>query len=113
MTLTEWITLYESRAEPFIPLPNFLTYFSPDKGFFLWKVTGDAFEIDHTCTSDAHHMNKIANEMAKIRGCRLIRTATFRDPAAYMRFMKCVPNLSLSGIRPNGKFYWVMERLVK
>lgn len=112
MTLDEWIKKYEQEAEEFIKLPGFLTYYEPDKGFFCWAVVGDAFEIDHTCTNDGKWAYNTAYAMAKKRRCKILRTATFRDPAAYMRLFKCTPNLAISGIKPNGKFYWIFEKEV-
>lgn len=110
MKLSDWVAKYEKKAEKLITLPGFQCYYETDKGFFYWKVFGDVFEIDHTCTNDVMYFIKVANDMAKKRGCKLMRTATFRDPAAYMRLTKNKPNISLSGIRPNGKFYWIFER---
>jgi hypothetical protein len=112
MTFDEWKAKYEQKAEKLIVIPGFQCYFEPDKGFFYWHQFGDVFEIDHTCTDDFRHMVQVANNMAKERGCKIMRTATFRNPAVYMRFMKATPNLSLSGIRPNGKMYWIFEKVV-
>lgn len=110
MTLDEWIKKYEQKSEEFHLLPGFVIYFEPDKGFFCWHVWRDVFEVDHTCTNDVMHMFDVANTMAKKRGCSLMRTATKRDPAAYMRLTKAKINVPLSGIRPNGEFYWVFEK---
>lgn len=113
MELYDWVKKYEDKAEKLIILPGFSIYFEPDKGFFYWKVANGVFEVDHTCTNDVHYFFEVANEMAKKRGCKLMRTATFRDPTAYMRLTKATPNFAYSGIRPNGKFYWIFERLVE
>jgi hypothetical protein len=51
-------------------------------------------------------------KMAKARGCKILRTATYRNPSAYMRLTKATPNLALSGIRANGKMYWIFEKVV-
>ena len=110
MKLQQWITKYEQEAEEFNLLPGFSIYFEPDKGFFCWHVFGGILEIDHTCTNDIQFMNNAANKIAKEHHCRILRTATFRNPAAYMRLQKVKLNLPLSGLRPNGKFYWIFER---
>jgi hypothetical protein len=52
-------------------------------------------------------------KMAKERGCKILRTATYRNPVAYMRLTKATPNIALSGIRPNGKFYWIFDKNVQ
>jgi hypothetical protein len=113
MKLEDWIAKYEQEAEKLIILPGFSCYYEPDKGFFYWHVWQNVFEVDHTCTNDIAHMFQVANDMAKLRGCTLMRTATKRDPVAYMRLTKAKPNLTFSGIRPNGRFYWVFERQVQ
>jgi len=112
MKIEEWIAKYEKEAEKFELLPGFSIYFESDKGFFCWGTRQGVFEVDHCCTTDAKYMNDKANDMAKEMHCHTLRTATSRKPATYMRFMKCTPNLSLSGIRPNKKMYWVFERKV-
>lgn len=112
MTLQEWKSKYEKEAEEFILLPGFTIYYEPDKGFFCWKKTGDYFEIDHTCTNNIRYIFNVMNDIAKNIGCKIIITSTKHDPAAFMRLLKCTPNIELSGIRPNGHMYWVMERRV-
>jgi hypothetical protein len=112
ITLQDWITKYEQEAEKLIIIPGFQCHYEPDKGFFYWAVVGDVFEIDHTCTNDITWAHDTAMQMAKVRLCRLLRTATHRNPAAYMRLTKGTPNLQFSGIRPNGKFYWVFDKIV-
>lgn len=112
MTLQQWINKYERKAESYVVIPGFSLYFEPNKGFFLYAKIGDAFEIDATCTNDIHHFADVANKMAKQRGCRFIRTQTFHDPAAYMRLTKADINISLSGVRSNGRMYWVFEKKV-
>lgn len=112
MTLYYWITKYEQKAEKFILLPGFTLYCNPEKGFFCWRVFGDVLEIDHTCTNDHKWAEREAALIAKKHHCKLIRTQTFRDPASYMRLTKAKINISLSGIRPNRKMYWVFEKEV-
>jgi len=112
MELNKWIEKYERKAEEFIVLPGFSLYFEPDKGFFLYAKIGNVFEVDATCTNDIHCFFDIANRMAKERGCTFMRTQTLHDPAAYMRLTKADINIALSGIRSNGKMYWVFERRV-
>lgn len=112
MQLNDWIKKYEKKAEKFKVLPGFSIYYEPDKGFFCWKVIGNVFEVDHTCTNDVQHFYKVANDMAKEQGCILMRTQTFHNPSAYMRLSKARLNLELSGVRPNGKMYWVFEKEV-
>jgi hypothetical protein len=112
MTLQDWITKYEQEAEEFILLPGFSIYYRPEKGFFCWRIWRDVFEIDHTCTIDIKWADDKISELAKQHNCTILRTATFRDPAAYMRFRKATPNIAMSGLRPNNKFYWVFERKV-
>jgi hypothetical protein len=111
-TLDDWITKYEQEAEKLIILPGFSCYYEPDKGFFYWHVWQNVFEVDHTCINDYKWLLDKLIKMAKVRGCTLLRTATKHDPAAFMRLFKGTPNITLSGIRPNGVFYWVIERKV-
>lgn len=110
MTLDEWITKYEDKAEKYIRLPGFHLYFEPDKGFFLWRVIGDVFEVEDCCTNDFRYFTEVSNSIAKGYGCRTMRTCNTRNPVAFWR-MYGYPsiNWSLSGIRPNGKFYMVYE----
>ena len=112
MTLQQWITKYEQKSEKFILLPGFTIFYNPERGFFCWRVFENVFEIDHTCTNDIYYCYQTANDLAKKHHCQLIRTQTFRDPASYMRLTKSKINLSLSGIRPNEKMYWVFEKEV-
>lgn len=112
MKMKDWIKKYEEKAEKFKMLSGFFIYFDPKKGFFCWKVTNDVFEIDHACTNNYKWLLNTLNDMAKERNCRLLRTATKHDPAAFMRLFKGKVNLELSEIYPNGIFYWVFERMV-
>jgi hypothetical protein len=108
-TLEDWVKKYEKKAEPFELKQGFSLYFNKRRGFFCYRAVGGVFEIDHTCTNNVKEIFQIANIMAKERSCNMVRTATYRDPAAYLRLLKGKINLSLSGLRPNGKFYWVFE----
>jgi hypothetical protein len=110
--LAAWRKKYEEKAEKLIILPGFQLYYKPDKGFFYWAKTGHALEIDHTCTNDFKWAEQKAAELAREHNCSILRTSTHRDPAAYTRLTKAKINLSLSGIRPNGKFYWVFEKSI-
>lgn len=112
MNLKKWIDKYEKEAEEFNLLPGFSIYFKPGKGFFCWKLFGSIIEIDHTCTNDIKDIDNTIVQIAKENDCKIIRTSTARNPAAYMRLTKATPNIALSGIRPNGKFYWIFERKV-
>ena len=112
MKLSEWITKYEEKAEKFELLPGFSIYYEPDKGFFCWNVWRDVFEIDHCCTNDIKWADSKCVELAKQHHCKILRTAVKRDPSAYMRMTKATPNITLSGVRPNGEFYWIFERTV-
>ena len=113
MTLPEYIHRYEARAERFSLLPTFQIHFESEQGFFCWAKFGPVFEVDHVCTNNARYFYDVANEMAKVRGCVTLRTQTFHNPASFMRLLKCTPNLTLSGVRPNGRMYWTMEKKVK
>lgn len=112
MKLKEWIAKYEQEAEEFILLPGFSIYYEPEKGFFCWRVFGNIFEVDHTCTNDGKWAYNTVNEVAKLFGCKFIRTATKRNPRAYKRLFKGSINFALSGIRPNGEMYWIFEKKV-
>ncbi len=112
MELMDWIKKYEKKAERFAVPNGFALFFEPDKGFFLYKVQGDVFHIDATCTNDFHYMLRTVNAMAKARGCTLLVTQTHRDPVAYMRLSKAQINYHLSGIRSNGLFYYVFVKEV-
>lgn len=112
MTLQQWITKYEQEAEAFNLLPGFSIYYEPDKGFFCWHKFKNIFEIDHTCTSDIMWAHDTCMNMAKEQHCTVLRTATKRPPAVYMRKTKAKLNLPLSGLRPNGDFYWIFDKEV-
>lgn len=111
-TLDEWIAQYEKKAEKFILLPGFKIYYKPDKGFFCWAKVGNVLEIDHSCTNNVNWAENCAITLAKQLGCILLRTATFHDPAAYMRLTKAKINLAESHVRANGKMYWIFEKEV-
>jgi hypothetical protein len=49
---------------------------------------------------------------AREMNCIKLRTQTLHDPAAYMRLTGAKPRIDLSGVRNNGKFYWVFEKEV-
>ncbi len=113
MTREEWIKKYEAKAEKFNLLPGFSIYFEPDKGFFCWHVWRDVLEVDHTCTNDIMYMVGVANNIAKMYKCNLMRTCTCRDPVAYAKLNKGSQiNLPLSCVKANGKMYWTFEREV-
>jgi hypothetical protein len=113
ITLAQWIKKYEEKAEEYKLLPGFTVYYDPDKGFFCWRAWQDVFEVDHSCTNDYRYFNEVANNIAKMYRCNIMRTATYRDPVAYWRLQRGSGiNFALSGIRPNGKFYWVFEKEV-
>lgn len=112
MTLQQWITKYEQEAEEFNLLPGFSIYYEPDKGFFCWHVFGGILEIDHACTSDHSWLMDKLMQMAKENHCKILRTATKHNPASFMRLFKGRLNLSISGLRSNGLFYWIFEREV-
>lgn len=112
MTLQQWIIKYEQEAEEFNLLPGFSIYYEPDKGFFCWHKFKHIFEIDHTCTNDIMWAHNACMKLAKEQNCTLLRTATTRNPAVYMRVTKAKPNLPLSGLRANGEFYWIFDKEV-
>lgn len=114
MTKEQWIDKYENKAEKFKLLPGFAMYFEPDKGFFCWAVINGIFEVDHSCINDIRYMDTVGNNIAKMYGCKLMRTAVFRDPIAYLRLYKGSRlNWPLSRVRANGLMYWIMEKEVK
>ncbi len=112
MTLIEWIKKYEKEAEPFKLLDGFKIYFEPSKGFFCWRIKNNIFEIDHTCTNDIRYFDMLTSKLAQKNKCALCRTMSMRNPASYVRITKTHLNLKLSGIRPNGYWYWVFEKEV-
>ncbi|WP_110953040.1 hypothetical protein [Anaerosinus massiliensis] len=112
MTLDDWIKRYEKKAEKFSLIPGFSIYYEPDKGFFCYKITGNVFEVDHTCTNDVKHLVTVAQYKAKKHNCKVIVTQTLHDPAVFMRLLKWNIRIDLSGIRDNGKMYWVFEKEV-
>ena len=110
MTLEDWIKKYEAKTEPFFIPEGFSCWFEPDKGFFLWKKTGEAFEVDACCTNDIKFLLKRMNAMARRINCKILITQTLHNPKAFARLMKAQVNLSLSGIRDNGRMYWVFMK---
>jgi hypothetical protein len=108
-SLQDWIRIYNKKAEPFKLEPGFLIDFLPDKGFMCWRVVGPIYEIDHLCTNDVKFFIGRMTAQAKELGCVKLRTQTLHDPAAFMRMTKAMPRFDLSGIRSNGKMYWVFE----
>lgn len=111
MTLNEWIAKYEQRTGeyPYIE-PGYQVVFDEEQGFFYWRKNGDVFEVGHVCChNNRSWWREKAIEAARQAGCTLFRTYTNRDPAAYMRLQKCKLNPTLSGVKPNGVFYWCME----
>jgi hypothetical protein len=101
MTLQQWITKYEQEAEEFDLLPGFSVYYEPDKGFFCWHKFNHIMWAHNSCM-----------KLAKEQGCTILRTATKRPPAVYMRKTKAKLNLPLSGLRVNGEFYWIFDKEV-
>jgi hypothetical protein len=113
MTLDEWIQRYVDKTGdyPYIR-EGFQVVFQEEYGFFYWRVDGDVFEVDHVCTDNRLWWREKAVEAAKELGCRIFRTHTHRNPAAYQRLMGCKENKELSRVWPNGKFYYCMEMQV-
>ncbi|WP_196592416.1 hypothetical protein [Pectinatus frisingensis] len=109
MQLRDWIKKYAKEAEPFNLADGFKIHFEQDKGFICYRVKDDIFEIDHTCTTDIRYFRDMSFRLTKELGCHTLRVMTMRNPASYVRVTKTHLNLKLSGIRPNGKWYWVFE----
>ncbi len=104
---------YEKKAEPFDLLPGYEIYFEPGMGFFCYGIEdGDKLCVDHCNAKDMDYLHAKAKEIAKERGCQYVMTQTFRSPRSYLRKTRSHLDLTLSGYRPNGKFYWVfIERI--
>ena len=81
-------------------------FFRRDKGFMFYAVRGDVFHIDHTSTTDISFMHEQARIMAKEARCSSMETETSRNPAAYARLTHSLLDLSKSGVKADGYFYW-------
>ena len=112
MELDQWIKKYEAKTEPFFIPDGFSLWFEPDKGFFLWRKIDKAFCIDAFCTNDIRYLQQKANDIGKFMGCTFLSTQTLHNPAAFRRLTKADLNLALSGVRSNGRMYWVFEKTI-
>ena len=117
MTEKEWIDRYSDKAETFYIDPEYTKIFKEDKGFLYYKITEDNGErvlhFGHTCTNDMAWWDKRMTEFAKENDCARMKTITMRSPRAYIRMTGAHLVLKDSGFRPNGLFYWAMEREVR
>ena len=110
MTIEQWIQKYEKRAEKFDVPPGYKIFYDTDKGFMLWRVYDEAIEIDHCCTNDINYMIRVAEQKARENGVNLIRTMTYKNPAAYLRLTKSHLDIGRSHVLANGLFYWCFEK---
>jgi hypothetical protein len=114
MTRTEWIEKYQKKAETFYEDPDFKEIYVPDKGFMCYKFDDDGtLHLGHTCTNDMEYWRKVAYDLARKQGNGRIKTITMRNPAAYIKMTGTHLDLSDSGYRPNGIWYWAMERMAE
>ena len=112
MTKSEWIKKYEDKAEPYYELEpeGYTELFDPEKGYLYYKIEGNCITIGHCCTNDMYYWEKRVQEIANKYGCTTIKTITMRNPRAYIRMTGAHLDLINSGYRPNGLWYWAMER---
>ena len=106
-TFQEWASYYERRAEPLEVPPGFSLLFEPENGFMYYRIEGDAVLVDHTATHDMDYWHERARKIARANGCHYVVTQTLRCPKAYARKSKAHLDLPRSGVRANGRFYWV------
>ena len=114
MTFEQWRERYiayfrkqsHGQVQDFCLDDDLKLFFLPEKGFMYYAVRGDVFHIDHTSTTDIAFMHEQARIMAKAAGCRSMETETSRNPAAYARLTHSLLDLSKSGVKPDGYFYW-------
>ena len=113
MTFEEYVKIYEKKAEPYTLEPGYTLYFDENHGFITYKKMKDTLLVDHCCSiNDLPWMIKKAQEIAKEQGCIYLATQTCRSARAYIRrgapsvMKEWHLDLSLSGYRKNGKFYW-------
>lgn len=107
MTFQEWASYYERRAEPLEKPPGYSLLFEPENGFMYYRIEGDAVLVDHTATHDMDYWHERARKIARANGKRYVVTQTIRCPKAYARKSKAHLDLLRSGVRANGRFYWV------
>jgi len=108
MTLRDYIRAYEAKTEPFVLEEDYTLLYAPHKGFITYKVAGDALILDHCCTvNDIHWIQRKGREVAREHHCRWLVTQTMRSPRAFLRQTHAHLDLTLSGYRPNGIWYWV------
>ena len=110
MTIEQWIQKYEKSAEKFDVPPGYKIFYDTDKGFMLWRMHDGAIEIDHCCTNDINYMIRVAEQKARENGVNLIRTMTYKNPAAYLRLTKSHLDIGRSRVLANGLFYWCFEK---
>lgn len=112
MTMSAWIKKYEAKAEPYHKARGYTLRFDADNGFFLWRVFGDVLDISHTSTRDIRWMMRTAEVIAREHGCKMLRTRTLHNPAAFVRLTGAFLDLNLSYVYPNGIFYWTVDKEV-
>lgn len=114
MTFEQWRERYiayfrkqsHGQVQDFCLDDDLKLFFLPEKGFMYYAVRGDIFHIDHTSTMDIAFMHEQARIMAKEAGCSSMETETSRNPAAYARLTHSLLDLSKSGVKADGYFYW-------
>ena len=103
----------ERQKKPLVPNEDCGLFLSQDKGYCYFKIYLDVLEIHDTETNDWLYWNEIMMEIAQVFGCRVLRTWTTRNPAAYHRLTKAIINPLLSGIDEENHYKWCFEKDVK
>ena len=108
--MNDWLKIYEKKAEEYYDAPDYVKITDPEKGFLCYKIKDRVLYLGHTCTNDMSFFERKVIKIAKAEHCKKIKTITMRNPRAYIRMTHGHLILSESGYRPNGLWYWSMER---
>ena len=119
MTLSEWIALYERKAEPYVESERFQLHFDEGHGFVQWtKLDGDVLFMGACCSNDIRWAYGWVKAKAKELGCRTLATMTCRNPRAFLRRAYAIGSnahidLPRSGWLDNGRWYWFLTEAVR
>lgn len=112
-TLQEWEKKYAAKTgETAVLAQDYQLAFDEEHGFVMWKNNGKYFDIDHVSTDNLEGWLIKLAPLASSLDCATFRALTRRNPAAFMRLLKCKVNPALSMTRRNGNFYWAIEKNV-
>ena len=118
MELSEWVSRYEEKAEPYNEESIYKLHFDQDQGFIRWAKVGDVLLMGACCAESMRWVHDWCMAKAKELGCKTLATHTKRNPRAFLRRAYALGydvhfDLQRAGYMKNGIFYWYLTEDVR